>query len=69
MKLLTAIKKAQKKSSERYGEVTFNIRRKYGTEGLTSAYSHISVNLEVRIDGYFEVEDLMANDWIIEKDY
>lgn len=68
MKLLTAVKKAQKKSLESYGEVTFNIRRKYGVEGLTSAYSYISVNLEVRIDGYFEVEDLVANDWIIEKE-
>ena len=68
MKLLTAIKKAYKKSSERYGEVSFNVRRKYGNEGYSSAYSYISVNLEVRIDGYFEVEDLLANDWIIEKE-
>ena len=68
MKLLTAIKKAQKKSSERYGEVTFNIRRKYGNEGYTTVYSYISVNLEVSINGCFEVEDLLANDWIIEEE-
>lgn len=68
MKLLTAINKAHKKSAERYGEVTFNVRRKYGNEGYTSTYSYISVNLEVRIDGYFEVEDLLENDWIIEEE-
>lgn len=66
MKLLTAIKKAQQKAEERYGEITFNVRRKYGNEGYNGGY--ISVSLEVCIDGYFKVEDLLANDWIIEEE-
>lgn len=66
MKLITAIKKAQKKANERYGEVTYIVKRKYGHESFDREY--ISVCLNVCIDGYFEVEDLEAKDWIIEED-
>ena len=66
MKLLTAIKKAQKKSSERYGEVTYWVRKKY--ERFT-CYKHISVcGDDIQIEGTFELEDLTDKDWEIVED-
>lgn len=68
MKLLTAIKKANKKAEQSHGAVRFFINRKSGQEKI-SDWWWIEVNLEdIKIDGQFSIEDLLSNDWILEKD-
>lgn len=68
MKLLTVIKKANKKVEQSHGAVRCFISRKSGQE--KSYHScWIEVDLDgVRIDGQFSTEDLVSNDWILEED-
>ena len=68
MKLLTAIKKAAKKVEQSHGEIKFFVKRKYGLE---KSYHNdwIYVDLySVQIDAQLEMEDLLADDWILEAD-
>lgn len=68
MKLLTAIKKANKKSEQSHGAVRCFIKRKSGLEKIHH-FCWIEVDLDdVRIDGQFSIEDLFSNDWILEED-
>ena len=64
MKLLTAIKKAQQKAEERHGDTAFFVKLKY-----SSGYRHsiIVSDNNVDINGWFETEDLLSTDWIIEE--
>lgn len=64
MKLLTAIKKAQKKAEERHGDTAYFVRLKYN-----SRYRHSIIVSDDNIDinGWFEIEDLLSTDWIIEE--
>jgi len=64
MKLLTAIKKAYKKAEQSHGAIRCFVNRKYGMD-----FCWIEVDLHgTRIDGEFEIDDLIANDWKIEVD-
>ena len=68
MKLLTAIKKANKKAEQSHGAVRCFINRKSGQE-KSQDWCWIKVNLEdISIDGQFSMEDLLSNDWILEED-
>lgn len=68
MKLLTAIKKANKKAEQSHGAVRCFIKRKSGQE-KTHHFCWIEVNWDdIRIDGQFSMEDLLSNDWILEED-
>ena len=64
MKLLTAIKKAKQKAEERHGDAVFFVKIKYG-----SRYRHSIIVSDDNIDinGWFEIDDLLSTDWIIEE--
>ena len=64
MKLLTAIKKAQKKAEERHGDTAFFVKLKYGSR---YTYSIIVSDDNIDINGWFETDDLLSTDWIIEE--
>lgn len=64
MKLLTAIKKAQKKAEERHGDTVFIVKLKYGSRYVNSI---IVSDDNVDINGWFKTEDLLSTDWIIEE--
>lgn len=73
MKLLTAIKKAAKKAEQRHGEVYFSVKRKYGLEKEINRIRYYDIcaygkdNVGISID--CSLEDLLANDWIVEDEY
>ena len=71
MKFLTAIKKATNKAEQRHGETEFCVRRKYGLEKRSHEISYYDIcaygedNVGISID--CSLEDLLANDWIVEE--
>ena len=72
MKLLTAIKKAAKKAEQRHGEVCFSVKRKYGLEKEINRIRYYDICAygedDVRINIDCSLEDLLANDWIVEEE-
>lgn len=68
MKLLTAIKKAIKKAEQSNGEINFFVKRKYGLkESYNNDWIHVDFN-SVQNDAELKIEDLIANDWIVEEE-
>ena len=72
MKLLTAIKKAAEKAEQRHGEVCFSVKRKYGLEREIHRICYYDIcaygedDVKMGID--CSLEDLLANDWIVEEE-
>lgn len=67
MKLLTAIKKAQKIVDESNGCIECSIDRKYG---LDCPHNKCWINIDlygIQIDGEFKLDDLLAKDYIIKE--
>ena len=72
MKLLTAIKKAAQKAEERHGDIEFVVRRKYGLENQIHRIRYYDIcaygENDIRINIDCSLEDLIANDWIVEEE-
>lgn len=72
MKLLTAIKKAAQKAEQRHGDVCFSVKRKYGLEKEIHRIRYYDICVyeedDVRISIDCSLEDLLANDWIVEEE-
>lgn len=71
MKLLTAIKKAANKAEQHNGETEFCIRREYGLERRIHEIYYYNICAygtdDVKINIDCSLEDLFANDWILEE--
>ena len=71
MKLLTAIKKSADKAEQCHGEIEFCVRRKYGLEKRIHDIRYYDIGAygtdDIRINIECSLEDLLADDWILEE--
>ena len=68
MKLLTVLKRASKKAEQSHGAIECFVKRKYGLDNPHNN-DWIKVDLYgIQIDAQLEMEDLLADDWILEEE-